>query len=411
MLDQEAMQIARNRLAAESPKRHHFFHTELQRAQNELATKGQGKSSALIQAVADVCAKEIEDGGDQLWEIVRGLVQETKDTPSDEAVKALHHQIDELWIPYCSADPERQFEAICQRDGVSLSVKSATHFYDRSIGARLRIHSKVDEFIRSLRNGVRSGTATIDRSKVFLSHAASDEPIASLLKAEIERRLPSVKVLCSSDPADLPPGTKWSETIQQALQEATMLIFVASERGVQRQWVWFECGTFWFSRRKIMPLCLGEVRKNSLRPPLSERQAINGDESSDLKTAFDVIATETGLALSDASALQILSEKLKQLDREAVADLSASSGWRGVEWKGKFLAYEGPYETLPLIEDRTFDTSMQEALQAAGYKVALYDRNNFGTMRDANHFVQLTDRKSWRCRIARGAAYLVATPA
>ena len=160
-----------------------------------------------------------------------------------------------------------------------------------------------------------------------------------------------------------------------------------------------------------MPLCLGEVRKNALRPPLSERQAINGDESGDLKTALDVIAAETGVALSDASDLHNLSEKLKQLDREAVADLSASSGWQGIEWKGKFLAYEGPYETLPLIEDRTFDTSMQEALQAAGYKIALYDRNNFGAMGDAIHFVQLTDRKSWRCRIARGPAYLVATPA
>jgi len=53
---------------------------------------------------------------------------------------------------------------------------------------------------------------------------------------------------------------------------------------------------------------------------------------------------------------------------------------------------------------------MQEALHAAGYNVALYDKNNFAAMTDANHFVQLTDRKSWRCRIVRGAMYLVATP-
>lgn len=411
MLDQEAMQIARDRLTAESAKRHHFFHTELQRAQSELAAKGSGRSGALIDAVADVCAKEIEDAGDQLWEIIRDLARETKDVPSDEAVKALDREIDELWIPYCSAEPERQFEAICERNLASQSAKNATHFYDRSIGARLRIHSKVKEFVRSLRNRVQAGIGSVDRSKVFLSHAASDEKIASLLKAEIERRLPSVKVFCSSDPADLPPGSKWSEAIQQALQESAMLIFVASERGVQRQWVWFECGTFWFRQRKIVPLCLGQVRKNTLRPPLSELQAINGDESSDLKTAFDVIAAATGVTPSDASDLHSLSEKLKQFDREAAADLSASSGWLGVEWKGKFLAYEGPYETLRLIEDRTFDTSMQEALQAADYKIALYDKNNFAAMGDANHFVQLTDRKSWRCRIARGTAYLVATPA
>ena len=35
---------------------------------------------------------------------------------------------------------------------------------------------------------------------------------------------------------------------------------------------------------------------------------------------------------------------------------------------------------------------MQEALEAVGYRVALYDKNNFEAMGDANHFVQLTDR-------------------
>ena len=358
------MQIARDRLTAESAKRHHFFHAELQRAQSELATKGSGRSGALIEAVADVCAKQIEDAGDQLWEIVRDLLRETKDTPSDEAVKALDREIDELWIPYCSAEPERQFESICQRNLASQPAKNATHFYDRSIGARLRIHSKVKEFVRSLRNRLRAGPASGDRSKLFLSHAASDERIALLLKAEIERRLPSVKVFCSSDPADLPPGTKWSEAIQQALQESAMLIFVASERGVQRQWVWFECGTFWFRQRKIMPLCLGEVRKNALRPPLSELQAVNGDESIDLKIALDVVAAVTGVTVSDTSDLNTLSEKLKQLDREAAGVLSASDGWRGVEWKGRFLAYDGPYESLKLNEDRNFETSMQLALEA-----------------------------------------------
>ena len=110
-----------------------------------------------------------------------------------------------------------------------------------------------------------------------------------------------------------------------------MLIFVASERGVQRQWVWFECGTFWFRQRKIMPLCLGEVRKNTLRPPLSELQSINGDEFGDLKTALDVIAAVTGVTVSDASDLHGLSERLRLLDREAAAVVSVASGLRGVD--------------------------------------------------------------------------------
>jgi hypothetical protein len=74
----------------------------------------------------------------------------------------------------------------------------------------------------------------------------------------------------------------------------------------------------------------------------------------DLKAALDVVAVAAGSTLSDASDLNNLSEKLKQLDREAAAVLSASSGLLGAKWNGKFLAYEGPYEALPRIADRNF---------------------------------------------------------
>jgi len=248
-------------------------------------------------------------------------------------------------------------------------------------------------------------------SKVFLSHAASDERIALLLKAEIERRLPDVGVFCSSDPTDLPPGTKWSPGIQQALQESAMLVLVASGRGLQRPWVWFECGTFWFSKRMIMPVCLGDIRKNALPPPLSELQAINGDEPNGLKSGFEQIAAATGATFSDSSEIEKLCEKLRDLDREAGAAWKAASGWLGAEWKGRFLAYDGPCEGLKQNEDEFFNPSMQKALEAAGYRVALYEQNNFNITSENVRLVYLTDRKSWRSRIARGTAWLVAAPA
>jgi hypothetical protein len=410
MLDQEAMQIARKRLSAEQPRRRHFFLADIERVQSDFAARGLERSGTRIQAIADVCAKEIEGAADRLWEIVRDLIRQEGD-PSPEELRTLYGQIDELWIPYCSAGPLRQFEAICSGDNISQSIKKATHLYDRNDGAHMRLQSQVEEFLRSERNR-RAGENVSRRhgSGIFLSHAASDEHIALLLKQEIERRLPGIKVFCSSDPTDLPPGTKWSPKIQEALQGSNVLIFVATERGLQRPWVWFECGTFWFTKKQIVPLCLGEVRKNTLRPPLSELQAINGDDSGDLKTAFEVVATATGSSFSDRSDLKTLSEKLKQLDREAASALSTLSGWVGIDWKGRFLAYDGPYEDLREIEDRNFETSMQQALEAAGYSVSLYEKNNFPAMGDAVHFVRLTDRKSWRCRIVRGSAYLVAKP-
>ena len=278
---------------------------------------------------------------------------------------------------------------------------------ERSISARLQIYSQLEEFLYSARKRLATDAGRARQAtnpKVFLSQAASDEQIALLLKAEIERRLPGVKVFCSSDPADLPPGTKWSPEIQQALLDSGLLVFVASERGLERPWVWFECGTFWFTKKKIVPVCLGEVRKNSLRPPLSELQAINGDDPGDLKVGLEMIAATTGAKAFDFSSLGDLSEKLIHLDHEAASLSIASSGWLGADWKGRFLAYDGPWEALKDAGDRNFETSMQEALGTSGYRVALYDRNNFAAMNDANHFVQLTDKKTWRCRIVKGDA-------
>lgn len=129
------MQIARNRLHAESFKHHHLFDLELQRTQSELAVKGLGHSGALVQAVADVCAQEIERRSERLWEIVRELLGNVKSVPSNEAVNTLYGQIDELWVAYCSSDPERQFQAICQRDSVGRALIDATNFTNRQIGA------------------------------------------------------------------------------------------------------------------------------------------------------------------------------------------------------------------------------------------------------------------------------------
>src|SRR5258708_24703705 len=126
----------------------------------------------------------------------------------------------------------------------------------------------------------------------------------------------------------------------------------------------------------MITICFGDVRKNTLRPPLSELQAANGDDLGDLRAVLDSVAAETGVQVADASHLDQFAETLKSLDHELEAVFRASNGWVGVECQGKFLAYGGPYETLELIEYFPFDRSMQEALVSAGYRGTLYDENN-----------------------------------
>jgi len=253
--------------------------------------------------------------------------------------------------------------------------------------------------------------SAVANKQIFLSHAASDAQIALLLKQEIERMIPGISIFCSSDPTDLPLGTKWSPEIQRNLEKAAVLILVTSSRSLKRPWVWFECGAFWFGSRRIIPLCFGEIRKEQLTAPLSERQAANGEDVADLKILMESISRDTGLKVKDLSQLDRLAARLAALEREAAEDPDDKAGWFGAEWQGKFLAYDGPYEGLRAIEDEVFDSTMQTALESAGYHVVMVTAQQLAGARSRRfRLVQLTDRKLWRRRVANTELLLVARP-
>jgi len=240
-------------------------------------------------------------------------------------------------------------------------------------------------------------------AQIFLSHASYDAELAGHLKAEIESRLQRIAVFSSSDPTDLPPGIKWPKKVQMELEGCLTLIVLATSRSMSRPWVWFETGTVWFSETPKIFLCLGRVRKNALPSPFSELQSLNGDEPSDLKVLFQSLAQITGEAAHD-SDLETLAQNLKLFDKKAEAGVAgALATWIGVEWNNRFLAYDGPIEGLQQIDDEVFVQAMSQALSDGGYRVHLGRPDRF-----SQHFekgfriVYLTDRSSWRRKIAQG---------
>ncbi len=151
MFDPEALRIVRNRLDAELPRRRQLFEAELQRVQGDMATRGLARSGALIQAIADVCAQEVESSAARLWEVILPLLEDTEGTPSEDAVRAIHGQVDELLFPlYCAAAPHGQFAAICGRVGFR-APGDPTGFQSRVAGAHQRVHAEIDQLVRLLR--------------------------------------------------------------------------------------------------------------------------------------------------------------------------------------------------------------------------------------------------------------------
>jgi TIR domain-containing protein len=164
--------------------------------------------------------------------------------------------------------------------------------------------------------GQTSLTSQSESKLIFLSHAARDQGIAIYLKKIIEEAIPSSNVFVSSDTEDLRPGDEWVKTIRENLREAKMLLLLASKRGLSRPWVWYETGAAWSREIRMIPCCLGKVKKNGLSAPFSSYQALNADEAGDFRSLLTEIGRELRLPIRLPEIEPVVSQ-LQALDRTA----------------------------------------------------------------------------------------------
>lgn len=75
------------------------------------------------------------------------------------------------------------------------------------------------------------------------------------------------------------------------------------------------------------------------------------------------------------------------------------------------MAYDGPIEGAKLIDPEPFDSTMQDALSTAGYKVVMVRPSQLVELRrDGFRQVYVTDMRSWRRAVEWGDTVLVARP-
>lgn len=246
--------------------------------------------------------------------------------------------------------------------------------------------------------------------KIFLSHAAFDSDMANNFKKVIETNLENIDVFCFSDPLDLPLGTKWPEEIQKALKESDILFVLATSRSLSRPWVWFEAGTFWFTGKKVIPLCIGEIKKDRLPTPLYELVALNLSDKKDLKNLFSNLEADFKIKrIKDINIEEIIESIISEEKAISNIFLKNREGWIGVEWKEKFLSYDGPIEGFKLIEDGIFEQSMADTLKEAGFSPYLGTPRKLSSHAENGHrIIYLTDRSSWRRKITKNNQVLVA---
>jgi len=153
---------------------------------------------------------------------------------------------------------------------------------------------------------------------VFVSHAAVDEEIAMCLKSAMEETLPEIRIFVSSDPEDLKPGDPWVEVILSNLSQAELIIVLATQRGLSRKWVWYESGACWSRGVRVVPCCVGSLRKGELPAPFSSFQALNIDEEDGFRHLITAVAEECGLPHAKPFDISGSIQKLKAKDEKII---------------------------------------------------------------------------------------------
>jgi hypothetical protein len=249
-----------------------------------------------------------------------------------------------------------------------------------------------------------AGPGAIDKPTVFISHAATDEPIASVVRGEIRRIFADgVEVFASSGPGVIEPGAEWLRSIRDNLTAATAVIVVVTPTSVNRPWVWFEVGASWSKMEegegRIIPVCVPEIDKGNLPEPLGRLQAMSLGDATETKEVFRALVDQFGFGSMKGFRHSAIKSKLPRYEDLKVAEVDLQSG----------VIYDGPYEGY---SDEELEEVIDDQVVAPAWRTRSMDRlNHRPNLFEGQllHFRQVDDRHSLPVGTARRLLKDVAT--
>jgi hypothetical protein len=126
--------------------------------------------------------------------------------------------------------------------------------------------------------------------EIFISHIHEDEEAAKAISSFLNDKLngstidrikgqtphkSSIRIFLSEDHYQIRLGDDWLEKIRSALNSAKIVIALFSKDALSRPWVHFEAGGAWFAKKKLIPVCLGDLDPANLPKPYSNIQGCN----------------------------------------------------------------------------------------------------------------------------------------
>jgi hypothetical protein len=122
--------------------------------------------------------------------------------------------------------------------------------------------------------------------EIFISHIHEDKMAADAISRFLNSKLHSAKppssgskVFLSDNQFQVRLGDDWLSKIHSALNSSKVVVALFSEVALVRPWVHFEAGGAWFSERRLIPICLGNLHPSDLPKPYSNIQGCNLHDS------------------------------------------------------------------------------------------------------------------------------------
>ncbi len=154
--------------------------------------------------------------------------------------------------------------------------------------------------------------------QIFISHISEEQPLAFVIKGWLDSAfLGKLDVFVSSDPDDIPAGTKWLNKISDSMNCSDLLIILYSPQSTLRPWINFEAGCGWIKNIPIIPICHSGLKVSQLESPISSFQGLDIESNDFTKNFFDAV---TKLA-KFKQAPRVSNEEFIREIKSAISDL------------------------------------------------------------------------------------------
>lgn len=145
--------------------------------------------------------------------------------------------------------------------------------------------------------GRRTSHPQLMPTRVFISHAAADEALASAL---VDCILSSMvmeddELRCTSVPGHkLPVGSDFTATLLEDIGESSVVVGLITRNALASSWVLFELGATWGAKKNLKPLVTDEIDPKTLPGAVSGRHVARLSSRGDLNQFLEELAAIVG---------------------------------------------------------------------------------------------------------------------